>query len=309
MVTTDLAVCFNILQTWIISHGLRLVVILVLSIVTLKLAQTLSVRVFSSLQKRRDDIEFQKRTETLGSIVHYILTVAIVFIAAIMVLSELGVKIGPVLAAAGVVGVAVGFGAQSLVKDVLSGFFILLEDQIRVGDVVDIAGKSGLVEKINLKITILRDLAGNVHYIPNGQISIVTNMTKGYSRYVFDIEISYDQDVDEVLQVMQEVDESLRSDPAFKDDIIEPLEILGLDRFADSAVIVKARTTTKPIKQWGVAREFNRRLKKKFEEKNIEKPFPQLTLSLRQDKQGKAPSLNVRVQGEPVTSEGNEVEH
>ncbi|HOC38658.1 MAG TPA: mechanosensitive ion channel family protein, partial [Thermodesulfobacteriota bacterium] len=262
MVTTDLAVCFNILQTWIISHGLRLVVILVLSIITLKLAQTLSVRVFSSLQKRRDDIEFQKRTETLGSIVHYILTVAIVFIAAIMVLSELGVKIGPVLAAAGVVGVAVGFGAQSLVKDVLSGFFILLEDQIRVGDVVDIAGKSGLVEKINLKITILRDLAGNVHYIPNGQISIVTNMTKGYSRYVFDIEISYDQDVDEVLQVMQEVDESLRSDPAFKDDIIEPLEILGLDRFADSAVIVKARTTTKPIKQWGVAREFNRRLKK-----------------------------------------------
>ena len=309
MVTTDLTVCFEILQTWIISHGLRLVVILVLSIVTLKLAQTLSVRVFSSLQKRRDDIEFQKRTETLGSIVHYILTVAIVFIAAIMVLSELGVKIGPVLAAAGVVGVAVGFGAQSLVKDVLSGFFILLEDQIRVGDVVDIAGKSGLVEKINLKITILRDLAGNVHYIPNGQISIVTNMTKGYSRYVFDIEISYDQDVDEVLQVMQEVDESLRSDPAFKDDIIEPLEILGLDRFADSAVIVKARTTTKPIKQWGVAREFNRRLKKKFEEKNIEKPFPQLTLSLRQDKQGKAPSLNVRVQGEPVTSEGNEVEH
>ena len=309
MVTTDLAVCFNILQTWIISHGLRLVVILVLSIITLKLAQTLSVRVFSSLQKRRDNIEFQKRTETLGSIVHYILTVAIVFIAAIMVLSELGVKIGPVLAAAGVVGVAVGFGAQSLVKDVLSGFFILLEDQIRVGDVVDIAGKSGLVEKINLKITILRDLAGNVHYIPNGQISIVTNMTKGYSRYVFDIEISYDQDVDEVLQVMQEVDESLRSDPAFKDDIIEPLEILGLDRFADSAVIVKARTTTKPIKQWGVAREFNRRLKKKFEEKNIEKPFPQLTLSLRQDKQGKAPSLNVRVQGEPVTSEGNEVEH
>ncbi len=172
-------------------------------------------------------------------------------------------------------------------------FFILFEDQIRVGDVVQVSGKGGLVEKINLRMTILRDLAGNVHYIRNGQINLVTNMTKGYSRYVFDIGVAYREDIDQVIQVMKEVDEDLRNDPEYGNDILEPLEVLGLDQFADSAIIIKARTTTKPIQQWRVAREFNRRLKKRFDKENIEIPYPHVTLYMGEDKQGNAPALNV----------------
>ena len=213
-----------------------------------------------------------------------------------MILGEVGIEIGPIIAAAGVVGLAVGFGAQSLVKDIISGFFILLEDQIRVGDVVQIAGKGGLVEKVNLKMTILRDLAGNVHYVPNGTIDVVTNMTKDFSRYVFDIGVAYREDVDEVIEVIKQVDESLRNDPAFEKDILEPIEILGLDQFADSAVVIKARTTTKPIKQWSVAREFNRRLKKAFDEQDIEIPFPHVTLYAGQPKEGQAPPIPVNMQ-------------
>jgi len=220
-----------------------------------------------------------------------------------MILGELGVEIGPILAAAGIVGFAIGFGAQNLVQDIISGFFILLEDQIRVGDVVEIAGKGGLVEKITLRMIVLRDLAGNVHFVRNGEINIITNMTKEYSRYVFDIGVAYREDVDKVIEVIQQVDEGLRGDPEFKDDILEPIEILGLDQFANSAVIIKARTKTKPIKQWRVAREFNRRLKKKFDERNIEIPFPHVTLYMGEDKQGQATPLNVEMKRSNIGSD------
>ena len=221
------------------------------------------------------------------------MTVVIVIIAAITIMGELEIPIGPILASAGIVGVALGFGGQHVVKDVISGFFILLDDQIRVGDVVQIADKGGLVEKINLRMTILRDLAGNVHYVRNGEISVVTNMTKEYSRYVFDVGVAYREDVDEVIAVIKEVDENLRNDPDFTNDILEPIEILGLDQFADSAIIIKARTKTKPIRQWAVGREFNKRLKKRFDEKDIEIPFPHVTLYMGQDKEGLSPALNV----------------
>lgn len=157
-----------------------------------------------------------------------------------------------------------------------------------------------MVEKINLKTTILRDLAGNVHYVPNGQIDVVTNITKDYSRYVFDIGVAYREDIDEVIELIKTVDKELRSDPGFKDDILEPIEILGLDQFGESAITVKARTKTLPIKQWGVAREFNRRLKKKFDENNIEIPFPHLTLYMGQDKKGQAPPLHFAVEGNQI---------
>ena len=168
-----------------------------------------------------------------------------------------------------------------------------MENQIRVGDVVAVADKSGLVEKVNLRMVVLRDLAGNVHYVRNGQIQTVTNMTKDYGRYVFEIGIAYREDVDEVIEIVKQVDEELRNDPVFMGDILEPIEILGLDQFADSAVIIKARTKTKPIRQWTVGREFNRRLKMKFDEKGIEIPFPHLTLYLGQDKQGDSAPLTV----------------
>ncbi|HEX9910234.1 MAG TPA: mechanosensitive ion channel domain-containing protein, partial [Desulfatiglandales bacterium] len=161
---------------WLLTNGLHIVIVTVLALILIRAARVLSSRLMAIVIKQKEDLEFQKRTPTLGSIVRTISIITILAVASITVLKELGIEIGPILAAAGIVGLAVGFGAQSLVKDVISGFFMLLEDQIRVGDVVQIAGKGGLVEKINLKTTILRDLAGNLHYVPNGHIDVVTNM-------------------------------------------------------------------------------------------------------------------------------------
>jgi len=280
---------------WFLSSGFHVAVVLVFSWIAVKLARKLSNRLVQFAVRQKEDGEFKKRTETLGTVVRHVLTLTIVAVATITILRELGIDIGPVLAAAGIVGLAVGFGAQSLVKDVISGFFILLEDQIRVGDVVDLGGKSGVVERVNLRSTVLRDLHGNVHYVPNGQITVVTNMTKEFSRYVFDINVAYREDVDQVMAVMKEVDEELRNDPEFKDDIIEPLEILGVDQFASSSVVIRARTTTLPIKQWRVGREFNRRLKKRFDEMSIEIPFPHVTVYMGKGKQGESNPLRVVV--------------
>ena len=160
---------------------------------------------------------------------------------------------------------------------------------------VDIAGKGGLVENVNLRMTTLRDAAGNVHYVRNGEITVVTNKTKEYSRYVFEIGVAYRENVDEVIEVLKQIDEELRQDPAFGPDILEPLEIQGLDRFADSAVIIRARNKTKPIRQWAVGREFNRRMKKKFDELGIEIPFPHVTLYMGQDKDGSSAPMNVNM--------------
>ena len=282
---------------WSLTSGLHIIFVLALALLALKAARIVTRHLSEAVSKRKDEPEFQKRTQTLGSIVRYVLTTIISLVAFMTILKEFGIEIGPILAAAGIVGLAVGFGAQSLVKDVISGIFILIEDQIRVGDVVQIADKGGLVERMNLKTTVLRDLAGNVHYVPNGQISVVTNMTKDFSRYVFDIGVAYREDVDEVIGIIREVDEEMRNDPEYKDDILEPIEILGLDRFADSAVVIRARTTTAPIKQWNVGREFNRRLKKKFDERDIEIPFPHVTLYMGKDKKGSAPPLHVAREG------------
>jgi small-conductance mechanosensitive channel len=300
----DLSVVLKQMGSWFLSTGLRLVLIAVITLVIIKVVQILSERLATLFARQRVDVEAKKRANTLASVIRHLATVAILAVAFITVLGELGVEIGPVLAAAGIVGLAVGFGAQSLVKDVINGFFILLEDQIRVGDVVQAAGQSGLVEKVNLKMTILRDFSGNVHFIPNGIIDTVTNMTKDYSRYVFEIGVAYREDVDEVMQVIREVDEDLRSDPDFGPDILEPMEVFGLDEFADSALIIKARVKTKPIRQWRVAREFNRRLKRKFDEKDIEIPFPHQTMYLGQDKQGKAAPIRVLMEGEPQGTSG-----
>jgi small conductance mechanosensitive channel len=283
----------EIFSTSLLKSGFHVVVILALAWIALKAAKKLSQGLVGFVARQKEDEEYQKRARTLGDIVRYVIVLAILAVASMTVLKELGIDIGPVLAAAGIVGLAVGFGAQSLVKDIISGFFILLEDQIRVGDVVNVADKGGLVEKVGLRTTVLRDLHGNVHYVPNGTIAVVTNMTKEYSRYVFDIGVAYREDVDEVIAVIKGIDQEMRNDPEFKDDILESIEILGLDQFANSAVIIKARTTTLPIKQWRVGREFNRRIKKKFDELNIEIPFPHVTLYMGEGKDGKSPPLHV----------------
>jgi small conductance mechanosensitive channel len=283
----------EIFATSLLRSGFHILVILVLAWIALKMAKKMSQGLVRFVTRQKEDEEFQKRTRTLGEVVRYVIVLVVFAVATMTVLKELGIDIGPVLAAAGIVGLAVGFGAQSLVKDIISGFFILLEDQIRVGDVVNIADKGGLVEKVGLRTTVLRDLHGNVHYVPNGNISVVTNMTKEYSRYVFDIGVAYREDVDEVIRVIKGIDEEMRQDPEFKDEIIEPIEIMGLDQFANSAIVIRARTTTLPIKQWRIGREFNRRIKKKFDELNIEIPFPHVTLYKGEGKDGKSPPLRV----------------
>lgn len=276
---------------WLTASGLRILLIVILSLIALRAARWLAKRLFATLAEKATDGEARKRTNTLSSIIRYILSFGIIMTSLIMILGEFGIQIGPILAAAGIVGVAVGFGAQHLVQDLIGGFFILLHDEIRVGDVVNISGQGGVVEQVNLRMTTLRDLAGNVHYVRNGTIDTVTNMTKEYSCYVFDIGVAYREDVDEVIAIIKEIDEGLRNDPEFRDDIIKPIEVMGLDQFADSAIVIKARTTTKPIKQWRIGREFNRRLKKTFDERDIEIPFPHVTLYPGRDKQGSAPPL------------------
>ena len=284
------------LKNWLLTSGIKIILILVVMLVVMRIVKVVSSRVSLLFLKKREDEEAKKRAKTLGSVIHNFLNAVILVIAIITILGHLGIEIGPLLAAAGIAGVAIGFAGQGLIKDVINGFFILLWDQIRVGDVVQIAGQGGLVEMINLKMTVLRDLAGNVHFIPNGQIDIVTNMTKDYSRYVFEIGVAYREDVDEVIKVIKEVDEELRNDPDFKNDILDPIEIFGLDKFGDSAIVIKARTTTKPIKQWRVGREFNRRLKKKFDERDIEIPFPHRTLYMGQGKKGEAASMKIQIE-------------
>jgi len=219
-----------------------------------------------------------KRTATIGGILRGVASVAIWAMAVVMALREAGFDVTPVLAGAGVVGVAVGFGSQSLVRDVISGAFMLLEDQIRLGDVVQINGTGGLVEEINLRTTLLRGLDGSVHIFQNGSISTLSNLTRDYSFYVFDIGVAYKEDTDRVVKTLVEVAAGMSSDPEYAEMILEPLEILGVDRFESSAVIVRSRIKTRPIKQWAVGRELNRRFKKRFDELHIEIPYPHMSL-------------------------------
>ncbi len=263
--------------TWLITHGLRVVIALALGATALYLGRRIVSRVFQPLVDA-SELEMRKRAETLRALVRSLISATLVLVTAIVVLSELGIDVGPVLAAAGIVGIAVGFGAQQLVQDVISGFFILMEDQIRVGDVIETAGRSGLVENVSLRSTKLRDLAGNVHFIRNGKIDVVTNMTKDFSFYLFDVGVAYDADLDAVFAALRATDADLRADPAYAGEILEPLEVLGVDRFADSSIVIKGRIKTLPSKQWRVGREYNRRRRAACAARGIEFPFPQITV-------------------------------
>lgn len=282
---------------WATTSGLRVAITIILALVAVRLARLFANQLVRRMLTASDDPEKDKRGITLADVLRHALVLVVVAVAFMIVLKEIGLDIGPILAAAGVVGLAVGFGAKNLVEDVISGFFILMEDQVRQGDVVKIGDAAGLVERVTLRMIVLRDAAGNVHYVRNGNIGVVTNMTKEYSRYVFEIGVAYREDVDKVMEIMKQVDEELRQDTEFSAVILEPLEMLGLDQFGDSSLVIKARTKTVPIKQWAVGREFNRRLKKAFDAENIEIPFPHVTLYMGEDKEGKSPPLNVNVSG------------
>jgi small conductance mechanosensitive channel len=271
-------------KVWLLSVGLRILVVVIVALLALKLSRFVATRIISGFMKVKTDEEVEKRARTLEPLMRYTLRTAILIIALIMILGELGIEIGPILAAAGVVGLAVGFGAQRLVQDIISGFFILMEDQYRVGDVIQTAGKSGTVEKVNLRMTVLREYNGNVHFIRNGSIDIVTNTTREFSCFILDVGVAYKEDIDEVISIIKEIDEELRADPEYRELIVKPIEVWGVDQFADSAVVIRSRITTKPGKQWGTGREFRRRLKKRFDERHIEIPFPHVTLYIGDEK-------------------------
>jgi small conductance mechanosensitive channel len=277
--------------------GLRIAIILVLAWALLHLSKR-SIRMLLAYLSQRagHDTEEIKRIETLGRVFRYTTSVLIILVAGMLVLSELGIAIGPILATAGVVGIAVGFGAQSLIKDYFNGFFMLLENQVRQGDVIQVADKTGLVEEITLRYIRLRNYEGQVHYIPNGIITTVTNMSREYAYAVIDVGVAYREDVDQVMAIMERVGAEMRADPNCADAILEDLEMAGVNQWADSAVVIRCRFKVKPQEQWGVRREYLRRLKIAFDREGVEIPYPHLTLYPGQAKDGTAPPLRVIAQ-------------
>lgn len=264
----------------LVVSGLRIIAILVLAWVAINVAQRAINLLRERVSLRFEDRETIKRAETLSRVFRYIAAVVITLVAGMLILSEFGISVAPILGAAGVVGLAVGFGAQSLVKDYFTGFFLLLENQIRQGDVVKLGDHSGLVEEVTLRFVQLRDYDGNVHFVPNGTITTVVNMSRGHAQAVVDVGVGYGEDLDAAMEVMRGVGREMREDPAHALRILDDLEIAGVEQWADSAVILRARFKVLPLEQWTVKREFLRRLKRAFDEHGIEIPFPQMRLHL-----------------------------
>jgi len=272
------------LLLWLINQGPSLILIIILLVVSLKLLRVLIRRIKKILihqatkNENINTLEAEKRIITLMGILKGAGKLIIWLVFIMIFLKKLGVDIAPILAGAGILGLAVGFGAQELVRDFISGFFLLLENQIRAGDYGIINGTEGLVEKIELRTLTLRDTAGVVHVFQNGKINSLSNMTKEWSAMIFNIGVAYKEDVDQVMRIMQQTADYMMEDSTFKDKILEPLLIMGLDRFDDSAVVIKARLKTIPGEQWALGREYRKRLKKAFDENGIEIPFPHTTV-------------------------------
>ena len=262
---------------------LRIVLLVVLAYVVTKLLRVALHRLENFLVYATEKTETVsdaagKRIRTLTGVLWTIGCGLLWFVVALVAFSQIGFNIGPILAGAGVAGLAVGFGAQSLVKDLVSGFFLILENQIRVGDVAVINGTGGLVESITFRTVVLRDNAAVVHVFPNGSINTLSNMTKDWSAYVIDLGVAYKEDTDRVVEILRRVGEEMRGEPKYGGVMLEPIEVLGVDAFADSAVMIKARLKTLPLQQWNVGREYRRRLKKALDAERVEIPFPHQTI-------------------------------
>jgi small conductance mechanosensitive channel len=250
--------------------------------------RSLVMRSIRMLQNRlghaSHDDEEKKRVETLGRVFRYVTSVTIVVVTIMLALSEVGVSIAPLLATAGVAGIAIGFGAQSIVKDYFTGIVMLVENQIRQGDIVEVAGKAGFVEEVTLRYVRLRDYQGSVHFVPNGVITTVTNLSRNFAFAVIDIGVSYRADLDQVFDIMREVAAALRHDPDFGDKILDDIEIAGVEQWADSAVMIKARIKVVALWHGPIRREFLRHLKIAFDANNIEIPFPQRVIYSKEEK-------------------------
>jgi small conductance mechanosensitive channel len=267
---------------WLMAHGIRVILLLVGAFLVLKVVHAFVSKIGVLIRPSDDspaaEIERQKRAQTISAIIKNFSTVVICVVAGLMLLAELGVNTTPILTSLGVVGVALGFGAQQLVGDLIAGFFHIFENQIRVGDVAVINGTGGLVEEIRLRTTVLRGLDGTVHTFRNGSINTLANMTKDYSYFLMDLGVAYKEDTDKVCDVVREVAAEMQEDENFSPFILEPVEILGVNNFGDSAVEIKLRIKTIPVQQWLVGREFRRRLKYALDAKGIEIPFPHQTV-------------------------------
>ena len=271
----------TVLTGWLLGSGLRIVVIALIAYLLIRIIASATERLEARLSHDSSAVEAAERlknAKTLGRLVQNVLTAILMAVATLMVLRELNVDIMPILTGAGIVGLAVGFGAQTLVKDLIAGFFLILENHVRVGDVAKINGTGGLVEVISLRTTVLRDLEGIVHVFPNGSIETLANLTKDFSYYVVDVGVAYKEDTDAVTDVLREVGAELAADPLYRNLVLEPLELLGVDAFEDSQVTIKIRIKTVPLKQWEVGRELRRRIKKAFDAKRIEIPFPHMSV-------------------------------
>jgi moderate conductance mechanosensitive channel len=265
---------------------LRIILIFVLAYVCAKAGGRLLLKLRSYIVRARlkaggeTEYELEKRVQTISGVTRKVLFVVIWCIAGIMILKELNFDIRPLLAGASIVGVAIGFGAQSVVKDVLNGIFLLIENQLRIHDVAIINGKTGLVEEMNLRTTVLRGEDGAVHIFPNGSIADISNLTREFSYYVLTVSVSYNEDTDHVVAVLKEIGDELMKDEPYHSAIMAPLEVMGVDKLGQDSVVIKARFKTWPSKQWLVGREMNRRIKKQFEEADIQMPFPTQSVQL-----------------------------
>ncbi len=256
------------LLLWLKTSGLR--------ILAIRLLRTVADRIpgLMATGEKLAITERQKRARTVASLLRTVGTTLVLIVAVMMVFREIGLDITPLIAGAGVMGLAIGFGAQSLIKDVVAGFFIFLEDQFHVGDVIQAAGVSGEVEQMTLRMTIVRDLQGAVHFLPNGEIKVVSNLTKEWSMAVLEIGASHEDDVDRVIAVLTDVGQSLAGDDTFGRLVLEPPQVLGVEALAESQVTIRLLAKTLPLKQWEVARELRRRIKARFDREGIRTPYP-----------------------------------
>ncbi|HSM37585.1 MAG TPA: mechanosensitive ion channel domain-containing protein [Longimicrobiales bacterium] len=265
----------------VVADAVRVVLIALLSLVGYRIVRLMTRRLEREVEDEDplDKRRREQRLRTVASLLNSVAAVVIAGIALLMILATF-VEIGPLLATAGVAGLAFSFGAQSLVKDVITGVFLMLEEQFAIGDVVRIKEVTGLVERITLRTTVLRDVEGTVHVIPNGEITLLSNLTKGWSKAVLDIGVAYKEDVDRVLDVIREECGKLWEDEEWSEIVLEEPEVPGVQSLGDSAVVLRVIFKTLPLKQWDVAREYRRRIKRRFDDEGIEIPFPHRTIYL-----------------------------
>jgi small conductance mechanosensitive channel len=268
---------------WLTTNGLRLLLLVLLAFAANRFAASVirraELEIADGTDVRAD--ERRKRAQTLGATARRFFSIVIWSAAGLMALRELDVDITPVLTGAGIIGLAVGFGAQTLVKDIISGLFLIAEDQVRIGDVVLVNGIGGAVEEINLRTIVLRDLEGVVHAISNGEIRTLSNRSKDFSYYVIDLGVAYDDDTDHIVEVVRDTARELMQDPAYAAWILEPLEVLGVDAFQASEVTLRFRIKTLPLKQWDVGRELRRRIKKAFDARGIRIPGSKMEITVK----------------------------